>query len=259
MATTQNSINNLLATTALTGVLQAAQHPALTGDVTSSAGSLSVTVTALRGHAVKNATPTDAQLLVWNNTNSDWEPASISGDITITNAGAATIANNAVTTAKINANAVSNAKMATGTTNSLAGYDGSGNFSGVTVGGGLALSGGTLSASASAYYSYNTISGTTQSMSADVGYIPTNAALTTLTLPSTAAVGDHFKIVGYGAGGWTLAQNASQVVNFGNAATTTGTGGSIASQNRYDSIELVCVVANTTFVVVSSQGNMTVT
>ena len=41
-------------------------------------------------------------------------------------------------------------------------------------------------------------------------------------------------------------------------ATTSGTGGSVASQNQYDNITLQCVVANTTFVVQASQGNMTV-
>src|SRR5262245_4423537 len=74
---------------------------------------------------------------------------SLTGDVTVdvaVTSFAATIANNAVTTAKLNNNAVTTAKMATGSANSLAGYDGSGNFGGVTVGANLTLAAGVLSA-----------------------------------------------------------------------------------------------------------------
>lgn len=69
--------------------LPAAQFPALTGDVTTTAGSLATTIAA---------------------------------------------------------HAVTSGKMATSTANSLAGYDGSGNFNNTTIGAGLALVGGVLSA-----------------------------------------------------------------------------------------------------------------
>jgi hypothetical protein len=85
-------------------------------------------------------------------------------------------------------------------------------------------------------------------MVADAGYVPDNVALCTLTLPATAAFGTAITIVGLGSGGWKIAQNASQIIHVGSSATTTGVGGSLASTNRYDSIDLVCVVANTTWV-----------
>lgn len=49
------------------------------------------TVAKIRGKTVKNSAPTDAQILVWNNANSDWEPVSLSGGATITNAGVVTV------------------------------------------------------------------------------------------------------------------------------------------------------------------------
>lgn len=106
---------------------------------------------------------------------------------------------------------------------------------------------------------WNNVTGTSQSAAVNNGYITNNASLVTVTLPSTASIGNIVRIAGSGAGGWKLAQNASQLVNFGTSVTTTGTGGSLASANRYDAVEVICIVANTTWVVISSQGNLTVT
>jgi hypothetical protein len=50
-----------------------------------------------------------------------------------------------------------------------------------------------------------------------------------------------------GAGGWKIAQNASQNIQIGNLSSTSGTGGSIASTNQFDSIHFICTVANTTW------------
>ena len=95
-------------------------------------------------------------------------------------------------------------------------------------------------------------------MSADNGYIANNASLVTMTLPVTCSVGDRIHVAGLGAGGWKIAQNASQVIHFGSSDTTTGTGGSLASTHRYDVIELLCVVTNNEYLVLSAQGNITV-
>jgi hypothetical protein len=103
---------------------------------------------------------------------------------------------------------------------------------------------------------YTEVTGTSQNAAVDNGYILNNAALVTLTLPSTAAVGTVIPVVGKGAGGWKVAQNASQVIHIGSADTTTGTGGSLNSTNRYDCVDLVCVTANTDFVVRNQQGNI---
>lgn len=93
------------------------------------------------------------------------------------------------------------------------------------------------------------VTGTTQAMTADSGYIANNAALVTFTLPATAAVGTALSIIGKGAGGWLIAQNASQIIQVGSVGSTAGVGGSVASTNRYDSINLICTTANTVWTV----------
>lgn len=103
------------------------------------------------------------------------------------------------------------------------------------------------------------VTGTSQSAADNSGYITNNAGLVTVTIPTTAAVGDTVRIVGKGAGGWRIAQNASETIHFGNLSTTTGTGGRLDSTNRYDSVELVCITANTDWAVASSIGNIGVT
>lgn len=105
---------------------------------------------------------------------------------------------------------------------------------------------------------WNTVSGTTQTAAVSNGYIANNAGLVTITLPTTAAVGSIIEVTGQGAGGWKLGQPASVLVNFGSITTTTGTGGSIASTNTFDSLRIVCIVANTTWNVLSAQGNLTI-
>lgn len=98
---------------------------------------------------------------------------------------------------------------------------------------------------------------TSQALAVDNGYIMNNAALVTGTLPATAAAGSIIEVVGEGAGGWLVAQNASQEIRFGDVVTTNGVGGSLASTNAGDAIRLLCITANTTWRVISSIGNIT--
>ncbi len=106
---------------------------------------------------------------------------------------------------------------------------------------------------------WNNVTGITQAAAVNNGYIANNADLVAITLPSTAAVGDIMRIVGAGAGGWQLLQNASQQINFGATSTTSGIAGYLASSQRYNAVEIICITANTTFVVIGSQGNLIVT
>ena len=45
-------------------------------------------------------------------------------------------------------------------------------------------------------------------------------------------------------GEWRIAQNAGQIIHFGNQDTTTGIGGYLDSTNQYDAIQLLCKAAN---------------
>jgi hypothetical protein len=92
-------------------------------------------------------------------------------------------------------------------------------------------------------------------MTADNGYITTAATLTTLTLPSTIAFGKTIEIGGYSSGLWQLNQNSGQQIRFGITGTTT-TSGILSATSQGDSIRLVCTVADTNFMVVSSIGNI---
>lgn len=89
------------------------------------------------------------------------------------------------------------------------------------------------------------VTSTSQAMAINTGYIANNAALVTATLPAVSAVGDLVWIVGKGAGGWQIAQNAGQTIHFGNQNTTAGAGGHLDSANQYDAIQLLCTAANT--------------
>lgn len=106
-------------------------------------------------------------------------------------------------------------------------------------------------------FGWTEVTGTSASMAVENGYIANNAALVTLTLPATAAVGKRVRVIGSGAGGWKIAQNASQVIRSNDGATTVGTGGHLDSTGRYDCVELICIVANTDWVIASITGSPT--
>jgi len=116
----------------------------------------------------------------------------------------------------------------------------------------------TIASTGSAAFNWVDVSTSTQAMAVNTGYISDNGAtLITYTLPATAAEGTELAVSGFSAGGWKINQNALQLIHFGNATTTTGTGGSLASSNAFDQVQLLCVVANTTWVVLSAVGNIT--
>ena len=114
-----------------------------------------------------------------------------------------------------------------------------------------------MNATGPASFSWTTTAGGTASV--NTGYIADNgASLATITLPSTAAVGDMLRVCGKGSGGWKVAQNSGQTIHVSGHNTTTGVGGFLASTAQYDALELVCITANTDFAALSVQGNPTI-
>lgn len=89
---------------------------------------------------------------------------------------------------------------------------------------------------------------TNTSMVIDHGYIINGGSQLQMTLPVTSAAGSVINIRGLGAGGYIIKQNAGQnIVVSSGAITTTGTGGSVASAAQYDTFDMTCIVANTTW------------
>jgi hypothetical protein len=115
----------------------------------------------------------------------------------------------------------------------------------------------TISATGLAGFSWTVVTGASQNMSVNNGYIANNAGLVTLNLPASSAVGDEIDIIGKGAGGWKVQCGGGQTIVLGSSTTTSG--GSLASTNAKDSFYMICTVANTEWTVASApQGNITV-
>lgn len=117
----------------------------------------------------------------------------------------------------------------------------------------------TIAASGGSSFTWSVVTGTTQAMAVNNGYIANNAGQVVATLPATSAVGDTVAITGINNDtGWRISQNAGNQVFFGTASTTSGTGGHLDSASTRDTIYLVCMTANATWNVVNSIGNITV-
>ena len=116
----------------------------------------------------------------------------------------------------------------------------------------------TIAATGMASFTWNVVSGTTQNMVSNNGYIANNAGLVTLNLPATSIIGDEIQVLGKGAGGWLIQCGGGQTIVLG--AQTTSSGGTLASTNANDALYIVCTVANTEWHVgVAPQGNITYT
>jgi hypothetical protein len=109
----------------------------------------------------------------------------------------------------------------------------------------------TISASGSGGgFSWNVVTGTSQNMAVNNGYISNNAGLVTLNLPATSLVGDAIAVTGKGAGGWVVQCGVGQTIVLG--SSTTSSGGTIASTNAKDSFYMICTSANTEWTIASA-------
>lgn len=147
----------------------------------------------------------------------------------------------------------------TGDTGGAVGPDVSANIN-IVGSGGVVVAGNpgtnTLSISApGSVFNWVEVTGTSQMMAVNTGYITNNAAQVTVTLPTSAAVGDLVEVVGKGAGGFQIAQSASQQVVFLGSGTTVGVGGTTTPNESGASIRLVCITANNLWRVTHSIGN----
>lgn len=132
----------------------------------------------------------------------------------------------------------------------------------ITAGTGITVTPGANSITISATTTgmpWTVVTGASQALAVNNGYIANNAGTINFSLPASSAVGDTIRITGINnATGWQITQGAGQQIFFGTSSTTAGAGGSITSSATRDSIEIVCVVANTTWNVLSCIGNPTI-
>ena len=162
-------------------------------------------------------TNSDVRLRVWFNDGVNGTQL-LSPDQRITAVGYALMAENipdgVVTSAKLADNAVTNSKLAAG-----------------------AVGSSQLSPNlANGIVPWQVASGTSQTATANSGYLLTNAAQSVVTLPTAANVGDVVRISGVGAGGWKIFPDIGQSINGYSAVTTLGstwTNGAGASEAFY--------------------------
>lgn len=96
-------------------------------------------------------------------------------------------------------------------------------------------------------------------MAVDSGYVSNSASRVQLDLPLTSAFGSVIQVVGYNTGGWQINQNAGQSIILGDQTSTVGATGLLQSSEANAAIAMVCVVADTTWVVYSSSANIILT
>jgi hypothetical protein len=98
-----------------------------------------------------------------------------------------------------------------------------------------------------------------QTAAVNNGYICNKAGTLALALPATAAIGSIIEVTGINTAlGWQITQATGQQIFFGTSSTTSGATGTITSSATRDSIKMVCVVANTTWNIISSIGSPTI-
>lgn len=119
----------------------------------------------------------------------------------------------------------------------------------------IANGAGSITISTAASIVNQTSGGPTTMAPNTVYFANSGATLCSFVLPVTSGQGDSIEIVGMNAGLWSLGQAASQQIFYGNAASTSGVGGSVAGTLQYDCIRLRCSVANLSWVVVMAVGN----
>ncbi len=105
---------------------------------------------------------------------------------------------------------------------------------------------------------WTNVTTTSATMASENGYQANNAGLVTLTMPAIvdSTFGDTIKVSGFGAGGWLIQCVGGQTIHYGSSSTISG--GSLASTNRYDAIELLCSSDTTQWLVRNTEGNLTV-
>jgi hypothetical protein len=105
------------------------------------------------------------------------------------------------------------------------------------------------------------VAGTTQATLSNHTYIANNATQTVFTLPTTSAVGDIINIVGstLNTGGWEVTYTTGQSIRGPAGSSTTTTGNASTGAVAGQCMQIICTVANLTWVIQNNSGTITLT
>lgn len=93
------------------------------------------------------------------------------------------------------------------------------------------------------------VTGASTVLSGNKGYVTNYTSGTaSLDLPASSSFGEVIKVVGKGGTGWQINAGVGQTIYFDTQSTTT----SVSSSNTGDTIELVCITANTEWRVITA-------
>lgn len=135
--------------------------------------------------------------------------------------------------------------------NTIAAYDSNGYFAEASLGDNLYFEDGSLNVDLNAFTWVSVTAG--QTMDINTGYILNDSGLK-MTLPDTCNPGDIIKIVSNGYGLFELYPGSGQtIVENGSNSTTSR----VDSTDNYDTIELICTIANDRWIVNNKKGSYT--
>lgn len=134
----------------------------------------------------------------------------------------------------------------------LSGYDTDGYFANVTLGNNLSIESGILDSNEH-WYSINS----DQTLAIGKNYLIKSGGLVRGTLPTTAPVGSKIRVAGAGDGPWEIRHaNGCKVILNSVKQTTATVSGAVQSIDNYDAVELMCITANTDWLIISHKGSI---
>jgi hypothetical protein len=115
-----------------------------------------------------------------------------------------------------------------------------------------------LEAVGGAGLTWSVVTAATATLAAGEGIFCNRGAGVTVSLPTSAAVGDTYQVYAMNAGGFVINYGTGQSIRIGTTVTTV-TSGTLSSVNIGDFVEIICNVADTGFIASVKQGNLTST
>ena len=213
------------------------------GDFTVTAGNVTLNTTGaiqtLTGDSGGALSPTAGNFNILGGTNgidTSGSGSTLTLNFDVTETGCITTVNGDSGTAVATANAISIVGAGTVTTSST----------GSTV---------TITGAAGSSFTWNEETGASVNAVVSNGYITNRGGGVTVNLPGTFAVGNIVRILGK-AGLWIVDAPAGDTIVMGDSTSTAG--GTLTATNAGDAVELIGIIANDTWRVASSMGNITI-